>query len=298
MEASFWGLRSGNPSSSSSPTCQDEDGGTSIPTPTTPTATSLKSTSQLPKARLGARRELKEELRSGSRVLTPAGPTPPITVATPAGCSPDSPSHSRASISRVEAEPSFRTYTHLTRSVLVPMHRRSWPRQAWELGPSGQAGLGEGPATLSSTKAVGRPKKLGPEGHPNLVSSSIREPSDCAQAKPQASCLLRDLNADPRPRRYSKVGEEAASAPPPPVPAQDLLASDTEWRREPHRGYASAMSLDLRLTGIREETPSPRRPLGSAVSHECVLRGGGGVGGARVDRFRLKGGARRPESLT
>lgn len=278
MEASFWGLGSGNPSSSSSPTRQDEDGGTSIPTPTTPTATSLKSTSQLPKARLGAWRELKQELRSGSRVLTPAGTTPPITVATPAGSNPDSPSHSRASISRVEAEPSFGTYTHLTRSVLVPMHRRSWPRQAWELGPSGQAGLGEGPATLSSTKAVGRPKKLGPEGHPNLVSSSIQEPSDCAQAKPQASCLLRDLNADPRPRRSSKVGEKAASAPPPPVPAQDLLASDTEWRREPHRGYASAMSLDLRLTRIREETPSPRRPLVLRFPMSACCEAGAGWG--------------------
>ena len=133
-------------------------------------------------------------------------------------------------------------------------------------------GLGVGPLwpsragggacdSLSSTKAVGRPKKLGPAGHPNLVPSSIQEPSDWAQAKSQASCLLREINADPRPRRSSKVGGKAASAPPPPVPAQDLLASDTEWRREPHRGYASAMSLDLRMTGIREETPSPRRPL-------------------------------------
>lgn len=166
-EASFWGLWSGNPSSPSSPARQDEDRGTSTPTPATPTATSLKSTSQMPKVRLGAGRELKEELRSGSRVLTPAGPTPPISLATPAGSNPDSPSHSRASISRVEAEPSFGTYTHLTRSVLVPIHRRSWPRQAWELGPSGQAGLGEGPATLSpAPKLSVAPRNWDPRGIP------------------------------------------------------------------------------------------------------------------------------------
>ena len=280
MEASFWGLWSRNPSSPSSPTSQDADGGTSIPSPTTPTATSLKSTSQLPLVspdRTGGRERAGGGARSGSPVLTPAGPTPPISPATSEGSNPDSLSHSQASISRVEAEPLFRTCTHRTRSVFVPIHGRSWPRQAWELGPSGQAGLGEGPATLSSTKAVGRPKKRG-RGHPNLVPSSIREPSDWAQAKPQASSLLRDLNADPRPRRSSKVGEKAASAPPLPVPAQDLLASDAEWRREPHRGSASATSVDLRLTGIREETPSPRRPL--VLRFPMSVCCGAGAGGS------------------
>lgn len=278
MEASFWGLWSRNPSFPSSPTSQDEDGGTSIPTPTTPTATSLKPTSQLPKTRLGVRERADGAARSGSPVLTPAGPTPPISPATSEGSNPDSLSHSQASISRVEAEPLFSTYTHRTRSVFVPIHGRSWPRQAWELGPSGQAGLGEGPATLSPASRLSVAPRNGPAEHPNLVPSSIQEPSDWAQAKPQASFLLRALNADPRPRRSSKVGEKAASAPPPPVPAQDLLASDTEWRRKPHRGYASAMSVDLGLTEIREETPSPRRPL--VLRFPMSVCCGAGAGGS------------------
>lgn len=177
---------------------------------------------------------------------------------------------------------------------------RSWPRQAWELGPSGQAGLGEGPATLSSTKAVGRPKKLGPRGHPNLVSSSCSGslPTARRQSPRRLPAPLQDLNADPRPRRSSKVGEKAASAPLLQFQLRISSPPDTEWRREPHRGYASAMSLDLRLTRIREETPSPRRPLVLRFPMSACCEAGAGWGAAGADRFRLKGGARRPESLT
>lgn len=90
------------------------------------------------------------------------------------------------------------------------------------LGPEGwRKGLRLPP---SSTKVVGRPKKLGSTGAPLPAPTSIQKASDWAEAKPQAACLLGDLNADPRPRRSPKVGEKEASAPPPPIPAQTLLA--------------------------------------------------------------------------
>lgn len=59
-------------------------------------------------------------------------------------------------------------------------------------------------------------------------------------------------------------------------------------------GHESRLEDD----GDSGRDPIPTPPSRSAVSHECVLRGGCGVGRARADRFRLKGGARRPESLT
>lgn len=198
-EASFWGLWSGNPSSPSSPTRQDEDRGTSIPTPATPTATSLKSTSQMPKARLGAGRELKEEVRSGSRVLTPAGPTPPISLATPAGSNPDSPSHSRASISRVEVEPSFGTYTHPTRSVLSqstegPGHARpgSW-------APLARQGWGRGLRLSPAPRLSVAPRNWDPRGTPTYCHPLYRSLPTGRRQSPRlpASCGISTRTPDP-----------------------------------------------------------------------------------------------------
>lgn len=290
MEASFWGLWSRNPSSPSSPTSQDEDN------PKPHNTHCHLSEIHLPVAQdqTGGRERAEGGARSGSPVLTPAGPTPPISPATSEGSNPDSLSHSQASISRVEAEPLFRTCTHRTRSVFVPIHGRSRPRQAWELGPSGQAGLGEGPATLSPAPRLSVAPRNGAAGTPTCCHplswslptgrrQSPRLPPSCgSQRGPQA------------PPQLQNRGEGGLRAP-----------SSSSSSGSPRLGHGMAERAAPRICighecrleadGDSGRDPIPTPPSRSAVSHEYVLQV---RGGARADRFRLKGGARRPESLT
>lgn len=193
------------------------------PPPQHPLSASLKFTSQFCLAPEGGREGESGGLRSWSWVHTPAGTLPPCPWLLRGH-----PTHIPLPTAGPRISRWRLSLLHLhtpDQGSACPNPQRSWPCQAWELGPSGQAGLGEGPTTPSF-----QPQETGTRGAPHPAPISIQKPLNWPQAKPQPACLLWDLNPEPRPRRSPKVGRKAASVPPPPIPAPNLAAEDTEWR--------------------------------------------------------------------